>query len=114
MILAQIGMGQHEIAFDEKRDLPMNKRQKLPYHTNGMRFTAYDADGAVIATRDYYSVGGGFVVGDWNGHGQIPGCSNDNCPATFTAGLDISMQSGFYRDHLPALVADRSIVSSSR
>lgn len=55
-------MGQHEISFDEKRDLPMNKRQKLPYHTNGMRFTAYDATEAVIATRDYYSVGGGFVV----------------------------------------------------
>jgi len=33
----------------------------------------------------------GFVVGDWNGHGQIPGCSNDNCPATFTAGLDMAM-----------------------
>ena len=32
-------MGQHEIAFDEKRDLGMNKRQKLPYHTNGMRFS---------------------------------------------------------------------------
>ena len=40
----------------------MNKRQKLPFHTNGMRFTAYDADGDEIATRDYYSVGGGFVV----------------------------------------------------
>ncbi|TWI00368.1 L-serine ammonia-lyase [Luteimonas cucumeris] len=54
--------GRHEIGFDEKRDLVMNKRQKLPYHTNGMRFTAYDADDNVIATRDYYSVGGGFVV----------------------------------------------------
>ncbi|MDQ3617594.1 MAG: L-serine ammonia-lyase [Pseudomonadota bacterium] len=54
--------GQHEIDFDEKRDLVMNKRQKLPFHTNGMRFTAFDADGEVIATRDYYSVGGGFVV----------------------------------------------------
>ncbi|WP_028919100.1 L-serine ammonia-lyase [Pseudoxanthomonas suwonensis] len=52
----------HAVAFDEKRDLVMNKRQKLPFHTNGMRFTAYDADGQVIATRDYYSVGGGFVV----------------------------------------------------
>ena len=40
----------------------MNKRQKLPFHTNGMRFTAYDAAGEVLATRDYYSVGGGFVV----------------------------------------------------
>ena len=54
--------GQHEIGFDEKHDLIMNKRQKLPFHTNGMRFTAFDADGNVIATRDYYSVGGGFVV----------------------------------------------------
>ncbi|MGH8077094.1 MAG: L-serine ammonia-lyase [Lysobacter sp.] len=54
--------GRHEIGFDEKHDLIMNKRQKLPFHTNGMRFTAYDSDGEVIATRDYYSVGGGFVV----------------------------------------------------
>lgn len=57
-------MGQREIAFDEKRDLALNKRQKLPYHTNGMRFTAYDADDQIIATRDYYSVGGGFVVNE--------------------------------------------------
>jgi L-serine dehydratase len=55
-------MGGHEIAFDEKRDLVFNKREKLPYHTNGMRFTAFNAEGDVIATRDYYSVGGGFVV----------------------------------------------------
>ena len=40
----------------------MNKRQKLPHHTNGMRFTAFDAAGQVLATQDYYSVGGGFVV----------------------------------------------------
>ena len=54
--------GPREIGFDEKRDLVMNKRQKLPYHTNGMRFSAFDANDAQIATRDYYSVGGGFVV----------------------------------------------------
>ncbi len=54
--------GRHEIGFDEKQDLIMNKRQKLPFHTNGMRFTAFDGTGEVIATRDYYSVGGGFVV----------------------------------------------------
>ena len=54
--------GEHAIGFNEKTDLIMNKRQKLPFHTNGMRFCAFDAGGAVIATRDYYSVGGGFVV----------------------------------------------------
>jgi L-serine dehydratase len=57
-------LGRHPIAFDEKRDLVMNKRQKLPFHTNGMRFSAFAADGSEIATRDYYSVGGGFVVNE--------------------------------------------------
>jgi len=33
----------------------------------------------------------GFIVGDWNGHGQIPGCTNIDCPRTFTAGLDMAM-----------------------
>jgi len=55
-------LGKHEIRFDEKQDLVLNKRQKLPFHTNGMRFTAFDADGKELASRDYYSVGGGFVV----------------------------------------------------
>lgn len=33
----------------------------------------------------------GFVVGDWNGHGQIPGCSNERCAQAANAGLDIFM-----------------------
>ncbi|WP_340677329.1 exo 1,3/1,4-beta-D-glucan glucohydrolase [Paraglaciecola sp.] len=33
----------------------------------------------------------GFVVGDWNGHGQVKGCSNESCPQAMNAGLDIYM-----------------------
>ena len=33
----------------------------------------------------------GLVVGDWNGHGQVPGCSKENCPQSFNAGVDIFM-----------------------
>ena len=33
----------------------------------------------------------GLVVGDWNGHSQIPGCSNESCPESFNAGVDIFM-----------------------
>ncbi len=55
-------LGTTPIGFDEKTDLVFNKRQKLPFHSNGMRFSAYDAEGKELATRDYYSVGGGFVV----------------------------------------------------
>ena len=42
--------------------LVFHRREKLPLHSNGMRFTALDAAGAVVAERIYYSVGGGFVV----------------------------------------------------
>ena len=33
----------------------------------------------------------GFVVGDWNGHAQVPGCSTKSCPAAFNAGIDMFM-----------------------
>ncbi len=33
----------------------------------------------------------GFVVGDWNGHGQINGCTNESCAQAANAGLDIFM-----------------------
>ena len=33
----------------------------------------------------------GILVGDWNGHGQIPGCTNANCSKAINAGLDIYM-----------------------
>lgn len=33
----------------------------------------------------------GLVVGDWNGHGKIPGCSATDCPAAINAGLDLYM-----------------------
>ena len=34
---------------------------------------------------------GGFVVGDWNGHGQVEGCTVTSCAASFNAGLDMAM-----------------------
>lgn len=52
------------IAFDERADLVFHRRQSLPFHANGMRFTAFDAQGEALDTRCYYSVGGGFVVSE--------------------------------------------------
>ena len=53
--------GTRDIAFDEDRDLRFNQRERLPHHSNGMRFTATiaggDAEDAV-----YYSIGGGAVA----------------------------------------------------
>jgi beta-glucosidase len=33
----------------------------------------------------------GLVVGDWNGHGQVPGCTNDRCAQAINAGVDLVM-----------------------
>ncbi|UEM20617.1 L-serine ammonia-lyase [Skermanella mucosa] len=52
----------HEVAFDEDGDLVLHRDETLPGHPNGMRFTAFDAEGAVLDTRIFYSIGGGFVV----------------------------------------------------
>ena len=57
-------LGQHAVAFDEAKDLIFKRRESLPFHANGMRCLAFDAEGAELASRVYYSVGGGFVVSD--------------------------------------------------
>jgi len=55
-------LGKHEIEFDPDRDLILHRRRALPFHPNGMVFSAFDAAGGEVAVRTYYSVGGGFVV----------------------------------------------------
>ncbi len=55
--------GSQRIGFDEPRDLAFITKP-LPFHANGMTFIAFDAQGAELARRTYYSVGGGFVVSE--------------------------------------------------
>ncbi len=54
--------GTHEVEFDEPLDLLWHRDQRLPLHTNGMRFTALDDAGDVLHREEFYSTGGGFVV----------------------------------------------------
>jgi L-serine dehydratase len=53
--------GRREIAFDEATDLLWEGRTRLPQHPNGLKFAAFDAGGAVLSERTYFSIGGGFV-----------------------------------------------------
>jgi iron-sulfur-dependent L-serine dehydratase single chain form len=81
-------LGQHEIPFTIGKHLEFNRRKKLGYHPNGMRFTAYGDDGAPIRERDYYSVGGGFVADETQGD---PGeeKSGPEVPYPFTTGEEL-------------------------
>ncbi|AXT46178.1 MULTISPECIES: L-serine ammonia-lyase [Chromobacterium] len=55
-------LGKHTVPFVEGEHLILHKKKTLPYHPNGMIFEAFDAAGASLSKRAYYSVGGGFVV----------------------------------------------------
>ncbi|GAA1517899.1 L-serine ammonia-lyase [Brevibacterium permense] len=52
--------GRTDVPFDVQSDLTLHLRESLPGHPNGMRISA-EAAGELIE-REYYSVGGGFVV----------------------------------------------------
>ena len=54
-------LGMHPLPFDDREQLKFI-RKPLPYHPNGMIFRAFDAHGLQLRSREYYSVGGGFVV----------------------------------------------------
>src|SRR5260221_2951811 len=53
--------GVRAIEFDEKRDLLFHKDKTLPFHSNGMRYLAFDAAGVVIDEQVYFSIGGGVI-----------------------------------------------------
>jgi len=55
-------LGRHPVAFDRSMDLRFEGATWLPGHPNALRVTATDAAGATIASRVYYSVGGGVVL----------------------------------------------------
>jgi L-serine dehydratase len=62
-------LGKHAIAFREADDLIFHQDEMYPpgaatQHPNGVRFTAFDAAGHVLATGTFFSIGGGFIVAD--------------------------------------------------
>jgi L-serine dehydratase len=57
-------LGTRPIGFDVAEDIVLHRRKRLDFHSNGMQFTALDATGAQLSARTYYSVGGGFVLGE--------------------------------------------------
>jgi len=70
-------LGRHTIPFNEPDDLLFHCDQMLPpgaktNHPNGLRFTAFDASGNILAAETYFSIGGGFIVTDTEGTTNPP------------------------------------------
>ena len=86
-------LGVREIGFTPDDDVILHRRKRLPFHPNAMRFTATGGpageDDRQLSVRTYYSVGGGFVLGeDAAGEPQIvPDATPLPYPFTTGAGL---------------------------
>jgi L-serine dehydratase len=82
-------LGEHAVTFNERRHLVLHRRKALPFHPNGMRFTALADGGEVRATAVYYSVGGGFVVDEGAADGSWIGPDTTPRPYPFTTGSEL-------------------------
>jgi len=84
-------LGEHEVAFDEPMQLLFMHHERLPRHSNGMRFDALSAGGGVLREEDYYSIGGGFIV-----RGVEPEARETSAhaapPYPFTSGAELLAQ----------------------
>lgn len=81
--------GAYEVAFDIKKDLKFLGRKSLPFHPNGMRCFAFNAEGETLRERDYYSIGGGFVVNDGAAGAEKIVADDTVLPHPFTSGEEL-------------------------
>jgi len=95
-------LGRHDIAFDEPMQLLFMYHERLPRHSNAMRFTALAGAGAndtagstgvsslrVLREEDYYSIGGGFVVKGDEAEDPDTTASHKMPPYPFSSGAEL-------------------------
>ena len=73
----------HQVSLGEA-DLRFASLTRLPKHSNGMLFEAFDEAGAKLLARTYYSVGGGFVEGD-----EAPLLVDNDVPYAFANAVEL-------------------------
>ncbi len=81
--------GSRSIGFSLENDMVFEKRESLPGHPNGMRFSAFDAAGNELLSRVYYSVGGGFVVNENKTDDPVITESEVDLPYPFESGEEL-------------------------
>ncbi|MBI5447811.1 MAG: L-serine ammonia-lyase [Gammaproteobacteria bacterium] len=78
--------GEYPIPFHFDQDFIFHKKEFLPLHSNGLRFSVYTQDGRLLLEEVYYSIGGGFIVTPHTYHIQ-----NDDIrlPYSFNSGQQL-------------------------
>ena len=91
--------GHPSYVFDPETDLIFDYEVLLPIHTNGMTFSAWSKDDELLLKREYYSVGGGFVVDEESlrAYEELKASRVDRVPYPFDNAqemLDLANKSG--------------------
>ncbi len=81
--------GAHEIAFAIDDDVVLHRRKRLEFHSNGMVFEALSASGELLDRREYYSVGGGFVLDEDETGAQVLVPDATPVPYPFSTGAEL-------------------------
>jgi L-serine dehydratase len=81
--------GTHPLPFDPDVDIRFHQREKLPFHSNGMRCSAYDASGRELLSRIYYSTGGGAVVDEAAVTANAPPSPIADIPLPYASGAEL-------------------------
>jgi L-serine dehydratase len=85
--------GRHPMSFDEPRDLIFHRDVLYPpgartQHPNGLRVAAFDASGAPLDERTFFSIGGGFIVED-GANSQTPVQNQEEIPFPFHSAAEL-------------------------
>ena len=104
-------LGRVPVRFEPKRDLHFQMRQRQPFHTNALSFTARDADGEILAKRMYFSIGGGFVVDEEEAGRNSRGAEDEvELPFPFTSGADLMAMGAASGKSFAAMMLDNELV----
>ncbi len=88
-------LGEHDTAFDEPMQMLFMRTERLPHHSNGMRFSALGEGGAVLKDENFYSIGGGFITRE--GETEASAAVHASAPYPFESGdqlLELSREHG--------------------
>jgi L-serine dehydratase len=81
--------GQQRIEFRMERDIHWMYKESLPFHPNALTLHAREAGGAVVHQATFYSVGGGFVVGEQEAQSAVAAVGAANMPLPFTNAAEL-------------------------
>lgn len=98
-------LGKKTVSLDPVNDVKMKGETRLPFHSNGMKFRALDADGNVLREEIWYSIGGGFVIDEAEaGRNSAVSGDHDGEPFPFNTGDELLAQCDRYGLSIPALM----------